>query len=173
MRKPIYVICEQQRRKSIQNFKTVASLCSPAGRFEFCLIGNPENRFSSDVAQFIMTHLSFEHISRILPMSKPVQLRFIAISHVYVHRLQSLYHIYTAPILSDKTQWIPTAGQPLSVNGLSEVPRIIQLRFRDSILKIQAPGMLLYHNMSRIVTQPTKWHVRPAKTQISLGISPI
>ena len=24
--------------------------------------------------------------------------------------------------------------------------------------------------MSRLVTKPTKWHVRPAKTQISLGI---
>ena len=27
--------------------------------------------------------------------------------------------------------------------------------------------------MSRIVTKPTKWHVRPAKTQISLGIRPV
>ena len=24
--------------------------------------------------------------------------------------------------------------------------------------------------LSRLVTKPTKWHVRPAKTQISLGI---
>ena len=27
--------------------------------------------------------------------------------------------------------------------------------------------------MSRIVRKPTKWHVRPAKTQISLGIRPV
>ena len=27
--------------------------------------------------------------------------------------------------------------------------------------------------MSRIVTKPTKWHVRPTKTQISLGIRPV
>ena len=27
--------------------------------------------------------------------------------------------------------------------------------------------------MSRIVTKPTKWHVRPAKNQISLGIRPV
>ena len=27
--------------------------------------------------------------------------------------------------------------------------------------------------MSRITTKPTKWHVRPAKTQISLGIRPV
>ena len=26
--------------------------------------------------------------------------------------------------------------------------------------------------LSSIVTKPTKWHVRPAKTQISLGIRP-
>ena len=28
----------------------------------------------------------------------------------------------------------------------------------------------MQNKMSRIVTKPTKWHVRPAKTQISLGI---
>ena len=27
-------------------------------------------------------------------------------------------------------------------------------------------------HMSRIMTKPTKWHMRPAKTQISLGIRP-
>ena len=29
------------------------------------------------------------------------------------------------------------------------------------------------HNMSRLVTKPAKWHVCPAKTQISLGIRPV
>ena len=28
-------------------------------------------------------------------------------------------------------------------------------------------------NMSHLMTKPTKWHVRPAKTQISLGIRPV
>ena len=28
-------------------------------------------------------------------------------------------------------------------------------------------------NLSRFMTKPTKWHVRPAKTQISLGIHPV
>ena len=28
-------------------------------------------------------------------------------------------------------------------------------------------------HMSRLATKPTKWHVRPAKTQISLGIRPV
>ena len=28
-------------------------------------------------------------------------------------------------------------------------------------------------NMSRLMTKPAKWHVRPAKTQISLGIRPV
>ena len=27
--------------------------------------------------------------------------------------------------------------------------------------------------MSHLVTKPTEWHVRPAKTQISLGIRPV
>ena len=30
-----------------------------------------------------------------------------------------------------------------------------------------------YYNLSRLMTKPTKWHVRPAKTQISLGICPV
>ena len=30
-----------------------------------------------------------------------------------------------------------------------------------------------YFNMSRLMSKPTKWHVRPAKTQISLGIRPV
>ena len=29
------------------------------------------------------------------------------------------------------------------------------------------------HDMSCVMTKPTKWHVRPAKTQISLGIHPV
>ena len=37
---------------------------------------------------------------------------------------------------------------------------------------------LLVHNlknlyMSRLMTKPTKWHVCPTKTQISLGIHPV
>ena len=34
---------------------------------------------------------------------------------------------------------------------------------------IQKPELFLAF-MSRLVTKPTKWHVRPSKTQISLGI---
>ena len=29
------------------------------------------------------------------------------------------------------------------------------------------------YQMSHLMTKPTKWHVRPAKTQISLGIRPV
>ena len=32
---------------------------------------------------------------------------------------------------------------------------------------------LCFHYLRRLVTKPTKWHVRPAKTQISLGIRPV
>ena len=28
------------------------------------------------------------------------------------------------------------------------------------------------HDLGRLTTKPTKWHVRPAKTQITLGIRP-
>ena len=74
MRKPIYALCEQQRRRSAcasaqsdqhlccslfrqyntstcysRNFKTLASLCSRAGRFESYLVANPEDKFSRDM----------------------------------------------------------------------------------------------------------------------------
>ena len=32
---------------------------------------------------------------------------------------------------------------------------------------------ILQKKLSRLVTKPTKWHVHPAKTQISLGICPV
>ena len=31
----------------------------------------------------------------------------------------------------------------------------------------------VHANLSRLMTNPTKWHVRPATTQISLGIRPV
>ena len=33
--------------------------------------------------------------------------------------------------------------------------------------------MCFYREMSHCMTKPTKWHVRPAKTRISLGIRPV
>ena len=33
--------------------------------------------------------------------------------------------------------------------------------------------VMQYRQMSRLVTKPTKWALRPAKTQISLGIRPV
>ena len=76
MRNPIYAICEQQRRRPacasaqsdqrhycslprwynissfyIRNFKPLAGFCGCAGRFVSYLVGNPEDRFSRDVAQ--------------------------------------------------------------------------------------------------------------------------
>ena len=78
MRKSVYALCEQQRRRSacicaqsdqrlccsllwqyttytchIQNFKTLASFCTWAGWFESYLVGNLKDSFSRDVAHFI------------------------------------------------------------------------------------------------------------------------
>ena len=75
MRKPVYAICEQQRRRSactsalsdqhlccslsrqyntstcyIRNFKILASFCGCAGQFEPTLVAHPEDRFSRDKA---------------------------------------------------------------------------------------------------------------------------
>ena len=79
MRKSVYAICQQQRRRSAcasaqsdqricysllrqyntssfysRNFNTLASLISWAGRFESYLVANPEDRVSCDEAHIII-----------------------------------------------------------------------------------------------------------------------
>ena len=51
----------------------------------------------------------------------------------------------------------------------------IQVSFKRFIgLDLITPQSTTYNvKMSRIMTKPTKWHLRPAKTQISLGIRPV
>ena len=78
MRKPVFAICEQQRRRSacasaqsdqhlcyslprsyntsffsVRNFKPLASLCGSAGRFESYMVVNPTDRFSRDEARLV------------------------------------------------------------------------------------------------------------------------
>ena len=48
----------------------------------------------------------------------------------------------------------------------NNVAGIIKAKFK-SFLEINARK-----NLSHLMTKPTKWHVRPPKTQISLGIRP-
>ena len=80
MRKPVYAICEQQRRRSacasaqsdqhlccslprwyitssfyIRNFKPQPKFCGCAGRFESSLVANPEDRFFRDEAHFMVS----------------------------------------------------------------------------------------------------------------------
>ena len=84
IRKPVYAICEQQRRRSacasaqsdqrlccslpryyntssfyIQNFKPLSSFCGCAGRLVSYLVANPEDRFSHDEDVFANDLLFF------------------------------------------------------------------------------------------------------------------
>ena len=52
-RKPLYAICEQQRRRSAHLLTTLASW---AGRFESLLVANPDDRFSCDGVK--MSHVT-------------------------------------------------------------------------------------------------------------------
>ena len=51
--------------------------------------------------------------------------------------------------------------------------------FFSCIRLISNASFIIIHNdvdvghLSRLMTKPTKWHMRPAKTQISLGIRPV
>ena len=40
-------------------------------------------------------------------------------------------------------------------------------------VQVKEPNNNLHDYLSRDMTKPTKWHVCPAKTQISLGIRPV
>ena len=44
---------------------------------------------------------------------------------------------------------------------------------RDSFGNSEKCYSNIYSEMSQRMTNPTKWHVRPAKTQISLGMRPV
>ena len=71
---------------------------------------------------------------------------------------------------------------PLSlINRLNQtestlcLQRLVAMFPKDLISEYLGP---VYENMlcvymSRLVRKPTKWHVRPTKTQISLGIRPV
>ena len=50
---------------------------------------------------------------------------------------------------------------------------ILKLKKKKSLKIIKVSTFLDKDKMSRLMTKPTKWHVRPAKAQISLGINPV
>ena len=54
----------------------------------------------------------------------------------------------------------------IEVQNFKQANQIARNRHIDDELE-------LYWNMSHLMTKPTEWHVRPAKTQISLGIRPV
>ena len=59
---------------------------------------------------------------------------------------------------------------------LMELQRLDQQSFQPylRVSALEKRGMVgLHYYLSRLMTKPTKWHVGPAKTQISLGILPI
>ena len=48
-----------------------------------------------------------------------------------------------------------------------------QFSAKRNMLATLIRWIVTWYKMSRLMTKPTKWHVRPAKTQISLGIRPV
>ena len=93
MRKPVYAICERQRRRSacssaqpdqrlcclqsrwynsssfyIQNCKPLASFCGCTVRFESYLVENPEDRFSRDEAHIKCQEINMTLWSNVNPI---------------------------------------------------------------------------------------------------------
>ena len=139
MRKPVYAICEQQRRRSgccasaqtdqrlccslprqcntssfyIRNFKPLASFCGCAGRFESTLVGNPEDRFTRDRAH-LMPFLVFVFLSRFVVWSVPILV--FAFSSTF-----QLQDVYEPP--RDKTNKMPVRPTKTQISlGDSDQP---------------------------------------------------
>ena len=78
--------------------------------------------------------------------------------------------------------WLPTPEETTNLSSKPLVRGNGLLERRFPLIGICTPGMSLKRSpfahwnvteMSRILTKPKKWHMRPAKTQISLGIRPV
>ena len=71
----------------------------------------------------------------------------------YVHKIL----VVIEPLLIDEDYYARVEGREI-ISNLAKVKKLF-----------------LHHQsyLSHLLTKPTKWHVRPAKTQISLGIRPV
>ena len=108
MRKPVFAICEQQRRRSacasaqsdqrlcfslpswyksssfyIQNFKPLPSFCGCESQFESTLVGNLEDRFSCDEA--LMFYIKYCLNEQEIKLNEPIFLKY---SHSKNHPLK-------------------------------------------------------------------------------------
>ena len=108
MRKPVFAICEQQRRTLAcasaqsdqhiccslpghyniynfynRNFKPLPSFCGCTGRFVSYLVANPQDRFSLDEAQILSTSSAFSvHCACFGPPVIAINLNWISATHV-------------------------------------------------------------------------------------------
>ena len=57
--------------------------------------------------------------------------------------------------------------------SLSTLPILSDLHVRSIKKCLPDTAITINIHLSRLMTKPAKWHVRPAKTQISLGIRPV
>ena len=75
-------------------------------------------------------------------------------------------------------------GRELREKGINRIGNLLvpnnnYCKFEDWLMPIlnqmvkEQKEEVCEKKLSRIVTKPTKWHVRPVKTQISLGIRPV
>ena len=66
----------------------------------------------------------------------------------------------------------------IKVEGLSKsLTGLLNVKLRNcpcvAVMSSDDKMVSIFRQMSCLMTKPTKWHVRPAKTQISLGIRPV
>ena len=79
-------------------------------------------------------------------------------------------------LLAKPTEW-PKLVSPWKIKCFQyyfEQPRNPLLTKEETLAyATRSSTVIKVDYMSRLISKPTKWHVRPAKTQISLGILPV
>ena len=145
MRKPVNGICEQQSRRSActsaiwsapllfavwivyysRNFKTLASLICWAGRFEYYLVANPEDRFSCDKTQ-ISASLPTHSLLNLLQFCLSPSLSFGPSTCQHAFQKETISGVHfdrTFPVLwlplKLATAWFFCYQRPINLHGFS------------------------------------------------------
>ena len=116
MRKYVFAICEQQRRRSacyIRNFKPLSSFCGCAGRFMSYLVANPKDRFSRDEAHLRKCERE-PHMSR--SMTKPTNWDVCTAKTQISLGVQSEYSLCAQKVAKDPT-FLPVDSEDADQTG--------------------------------------------------------
>ena len=116
----------------------------------------------------------FEGVAVHSPIHPPPHTHYV----IHVSSCENLVSVYIKSTSTNLSQYLPLISTLTKVKAVSIVTDVTEIPEGCQTTKINEylwlavkVGVIAY--LSRLMTKPTKWHVHTAKTQISLGISPV